>query len=147
MPWALEMPVIAVSGSAAMRRGYDEYICLFTIQMPHVRSLLLNRKDFYMPGSCYRPIKTGLVPGLFLAIFCLYFGLDSFQLWNLSTFLLYISQKRSWSMRYFNDFYKSLTIASNGRNVKRQRQKQVLLLLLLISSCGIFLRELRKGDR
>ena len=26
-------------------------------------------------------------------------------------------------MRYFNDFYKNLTIASNGRNVKRQRQK------------------------
>lgn len=50
-------------------------------------------------------------------------------------------------MRYFNDFYKNLTIASNGRNVKRQRQKQVLLLLLLISSCRIFLRELRKGDR
>ena len=50
-------------------------------------------------------------------------------------------------MRYFNDFYKNLTIASNGRNVKRQRQKQVLLLLLFVISSGIFLQELRKGDR
>lgn len=49
-------------------------------------------------------------------------------------------------MRYFNDFYKNLTIASNGRNVKRQRQKQVLLLLLS-AVCGTFLWGEREGGQ